>query len=102
MERPTDIFKHNAEAWARYVEHLIYRTPYSDLDLTDAELARYLDKGEAVEFGHTLEDQLGGQIDAGFHLVGLFEDHAGDEDDVLRKHLDAFIATRARKPVARC
>ncbi len=77
---------------------LIYRAPYSDLELTDAELARYLDEGEAVEFGHTLEQQIGGQLAAGFHLVGFFEDHAGDEGDALRKHLDAFIATRARRP----
>ena len=47
-------------------------------------------------FGHTLEDQIGGQLDAGFVLTGLFEDR--DTDHPLAKFLPAFLATRAVKP----
>jgi hypothetical protein len=47
-------------------------------------------------YGHTLEDQLGGQLDAGFVLTGFYEDR--DPAHPLAKFLPAFIATRAVKP----
>ncbi len=51
------------------VRHTI---PYSDLtSLTDEERRQYASKGEPLNFGHTLEDQIGGQLDAGFVLTGL-------------------------------
>src|SRR5262249_18049228 len=33
----------------------------------------------ALEFGHTLDDQIGGQIAAGFVITGFFEDLLQDE-----------------------
>ena len=42
-----------------------------------------------------LEDQIGGQLDAGFVLTGLYEDQ--DPKHPLSKFLPAFIATRAVK-----
>ncbi len=78
---------------ALVVRHSI---PYSDLEsLTEEESRRYLDKNEPLVFGHTLEDQLGGQLDAGFHLTGFYEDR--DPEHPLAKFLPAFIATRAVK-----
>ena len=79
-----------------------YPIPYSDLtSLTDEERRRYTDPGEPLVFGHTLEDQLGGQLDAGLVLVSLFEDR-GEVDDpesgALNRLLPGYIATRARKP----
>lgn len=81
---------------------LRYPIPYSDLtSLTDEERRRYTDAGEPLVFGHTLEDQLGGQLDAGLALVGLYEDR-GDpesaEDGAVHRALPGYIATRARKP----
>jgi hypothetical protein len=52
-----------------------------------------------LEFGHTLTDQIGGQLDAGFVLTGFFEDHYADSGkDPLSHYTDSFIATRAVKP----
>lgn len=48
-----------------------------------------------IEFGHTLESQIGGQIEAGFAITGFYEDNAGG--DLLDKYIDTFIATRAIK-----
>ena len=49
--------------------------PYSDLtSLTRRERQDYIDELQPLEFGHTLEDQIGGQIDAGFVIVGFYED----------------------------
>ncbi len=74
--------------------------PYSDLEsLTVEERRRLLDDDEPVCFGHTLESQIGGQLNAGFQLVGFYEDEWGDdEDNLLDKIMPGFIATRARKP----
>jgi SAM-dependent methyltransferase len=74
-----------------------YPIPYSDLtSLTDQERRRYTDKGEPLAFGHTLDDQIGGQLAAGFVLTGFFEDR--DPKHPLAKYLATFIATRAVKP----
>lgn len=74
-----------------------HRIPYSDLtSLTDAERRRYADRGEPLCFGHTLEDHIGGQLDAGLMLTGFYED--GDPAHPLAKYLPAYAATRAIKP----
>jgi len=77
-----------------------YALPYSDLtSLTVEEKQRVIEKGMPLEFSHTLEDQIGGQLDAGLLLTGFFEDaYPEDENDLLTNYLPAFIATRAIKP----
>lgn len=76
-----------------------HRLPYSDLDsLSAEEKQRYLRDGEPFEFSHTLEDQIGGQLDVGFVLTGFYEDRYDDgTDDLLSRYTDSFIATRAIK-----
>jgi SAM-dependent methyltransferase len=76
-----------------------HRLPYSDLEsLPEEEVQRYLEQGEPLEFGHTLEDQIGGQLDAGFVITGFFEDRYGESsDDPLSAYMSTFIATRAIK-----
>jgi SAM-dependent methyltransferase len=75
-----------------------YSIPYSDLTSLDAEQRqRYLDAGHPLEFGHSLEDQIGGQLEAGFLLTGFYEDL--DPTSPLSKHISTFIATRAIKPL---
>jgi SAM-dependent methyltransferase len=75
-----------------------YSIPYSDLTNLDPEQRqRYLEAGHPLEFGHTLEDQIGGQLEAGFLLAGFYEDL--DPTSPLCKHISTFCATRAIKPV---
>jgi SAM-dependent methyltransferase len=72
--------------------------PYSDIDtLNDEEKARYILDGEPFEFGHTLEDQIAGQLQAGFVLTGFFEDRYPPGEDPLSEFIHTFIATRARR-----
>lgn len=76
------------------VQHTI---PYSDADsLTPSQLEDYQREGIPLEFGHTLDDQIGGQLDAGFMLSGFYEDV--DPTSILGKYIPTFIATRAVKP----
>lgn len=78
-----------------------HAVPYSDLDsLTEDEKARYVADGEPFEFGHTLEDQIAGQLAAGLVLVGFYEDRFPPEEDELSTYISSFIATRARREKA--
>lgn len=80
------------------IAQLKYAIPYSDLtSLTDEERRRYTDPGEPLSFGHTLEDQIGGQCDAGLVITGMFGDtHV--EEHVVSRFMPCFYATRAIKP----
>lgn len=74
-----------------------YSLPYSDLtSLSEEEKQRYLESGSPLEFGHTLEDQIGGQLDAGFLIAGFYEDKYGPAD-TLSAYMSTFMATRAVK-----
>ena len=54
--------------------------------------------GTPLEFSHTLEDQIGGQLDAGLLLTGFFEDGYDEkENDLLTNYMPTFIGTRAVK-----
>jgi SAM-dependent methyltransferase len=75
-----------------------YSIPYSDLTSLDSEKRqRSLDAGHPLEFGHSLEDQIGGQLETGFLLDGFYEDL--DPTSPLGNYIYTFIATRAIKPV---
>lgn len=79
------------------VKHSI---PYSDeKDLPARELQKLRDDNEPLIFGHTLQDQLGGQLEAGFEMIGFYEDHWHDgETAILDQYIKTFIATLAVKP----
>ncbi len=76
-----------------------YALPYSDVtSLSEEERQRYVDKGFPLEFSHTLEDQIGGQLDVGFVITGFYEDSYGEEEnDILANYMPTFIVTRAIK-----
>jgi SAM-dependent methyltransferase len=75
-----------------------YTIPYSDVEqLTEERQAQFIADGEPFEFGHTLGDQIGGQLDAGLVLTGFYEDVYTPDEDALSRHIPSFVATRARK-----
>ena len=53
-----------------------------------------------VQFSHSLEEQIGGQLEAGFLLLELYEDTNG-EGRLHELHIPSFLAMRAKKPEAR-
>jgi hypothetical protein len=55
-----------------------------------------MERGEPLEFSHTLEEQIGGQIEAGFLISGFYEDR--HRDDPIAAHMPTYVATRAIKP----
>ena len=73
-----------------------HKLPYSDLTSISEEERLQRFKDEPLEFGHSLSDQIGGQLDAGFNLIGFFEDIRQEEG--IKDYMPTFIATRALKP----
>lgn len=73
-----------------------YRIPYADVEqLTSARLQQLIDEGSPLEFGHSLEQQIGGQTIAGFAIIGFYEDIQPGE--ILSEYIPSFIATRGVK-----
>lgn len=71
-----------------------FSLPYSDLtSRSDAERDAMMARGEPASFSHSLEEQIGGQLDAGFALTALYED--GWNDDSAYGTLPLFVATRS-------
>ena len=50
-----------------------------------------------IQFSHSLEELIGGQLKAGFSITDLYEDH--DNTGVLKEYAPQYIATRAIKRV---
>lgn len=50
-----------------------------------------------IQLSHTLEEQLGGQLEAGFILTNLYEDTSGS-GKLHEYNIPTFLATRAVKP----
>lgn len=72
--------------------------PYSDLtSISDEERQVFVDAGEPLCFGHSLTDQIGGQIAAGLALTGYYEDKWPEY--VISDFISAFAATKATKPM---
>ena len=71
-----------------------HKLPYSDLtSISKEERRAFIRAGEALEFGHTLTDQIGGQLDAGLVLTGFYEDRW--EGQPPADYTDTYIASRA-------
>jgi hypothetical protein len=55
-------------------------------------------RGEPLVFGHSLTEQIGGQLEAGFVLTGFYEDYQPNPRFVIDRYLPTFLASRASKP----
>jgi SAM-dependent methyltransferase len=76
-----------------------YSLPYSDeKSLTPSTLNAKVLANEPVEFSHSLTLQIGGQTQAGFAVIGLYEDHWYDDTWLFSSRSPVCIATRAVRP----
>lgn len=70
--------------------------PYSDASHLSADrLQAKLARGEALEFSHSLEAQIGGQLAAGFVIGGFYEDHWEQRATPLDACMPTSMATLA-------
>lgn len=71
-----------------------HKIPYSDIkSLTKDEFDR-ITASEGICFGHSLNDLIQGQIDAGFLIAGYYEDIGCT---ALDEYINTFFATKAIK-----
>lgn len=72
-----------------------YKLPFNPLK--DAQLyADSVANDWGIQFSHTFEEQVGGQLECGFRLTHLYEDTNG-EGNLHEHNVPSFIATRAVK-----
>lgn len=84
------------ESWRRGEFVARHSIPYSDLTSLEPQLLKQqMREGRPLEFGHSLDDQLGGQLEAGFVLSGFYEDRWPGHP--LDNYFPPFITTRAVK-----
>ncbi|WP_417481824.1 class I SAM-dependent methyltransferase [Maricaulis sp.] len=67
-------------------------------DLPPALVQARIEKHEALEFSHSLQDQIGGQIEAGLLIAGFYEDDWSDAATPLNAYMPTGFATLAIKP----
>ena len=72
-----------------------HKLPYADSEHPEI-MQKMMEKNLPLEHSHSLSDQLGGQMDAGFHLIGLYEDH--HKGIIISEYTPTYIATRVLKP----
>ena len=73
---------------------VVNKLPYNPLK-DEALYQRSIQIDESVLFSHTIEEQIGGQLKAGFTLTDLYED---SDHDGIGEYIPNFIATKAVKP----
>jgi SAM-dependent methyltransferase len=75
-----------------------FKIPYSDLnDLSEEEIQKKISNNEALCFGHSLTEQIAGQIKAGFLIAGFYEDYHPHARFLIDEYMPSFIATKAVK-----
>jgi SAM-dependent methyltransferase len=72
-----------------------YPLPFDASQLTNEE-RQHIFGDDPLEFSHTLQEQIGGQLEAGFLLTDLYEDR---RDSPLGKYIPCYFATRAVRPM---
>lgn len=77
-------------------ERIVNSLPFNPLK-NEEQMKTLAESDDGVQFSHTLEEQLGGQLEAGFILTDLYEDTNG-YGRLHEMHIPSFWATRAVKP----
>ncbi|MDB4437979.1 class I SAM-dependent methyltransferase [bacterium] len=94
-------FLFDRELEKKGVFQLAFGMPYSDVtSLPQEKLQALLEAGEPMMFAHSFDDLIGGQLEAGFQMIGFYEDNWGGHE-AIDKHFKSSFATRAVKPASR-
>ena len=74
---------------------IINQMPFNPLRNKD-QMEQLQREDAGVQFSHSLEEQIGGQLEAGFKLTALYEDTAG-AGRLHELNIPTFFATRSVK-----
>jgi SAM-dependent methyltransferase len=76
-----------------------HKLPYSDFSsISEKKRKKMVSNNVPLVFGHSLETLIGGQTNAGFAIIDLYEDWWADEETPLNKFSPTTFVTRAKKP----
>jgi len=92
------IYMFDMDLRAQGILQVKYPIPYSDTEhLEKDKLAKMIEESQPLEFGHSLEQQIGGICKAGFLIDGFWEDRWNGKllED---KYFASFYAVSAVKP----
>lgn len=89
------IYIFNSDQWEKEIFEVSNKLPFNSFDeLDEAERKEFLEEGNAVEYSHTLNELIGGQISSGFLINGFYEDI---DNDLICNYAPKYFATRAIK-----
>ena len=77
-------------------EKMIVNTLPFDPLVNPEQMKQLQDDDAGVQFSHTLEEQIGGQLEAGFRLTDIYEDTNG-EGRLHELHIPTYLAMRSVK-----
>ncbi len=76
-------------------ERIVNSLPFNPLKNPE-QMKQLRDDDAGVQFSHSLEEQIGGQLEAGFRLLNLYEDTNG-EGRLSELGIPSYLAMRSRK-----
>lgn len=76
---------------------VVNRLPFNPLKMPEERFAAMAEGGESIQFSHTMEEQIGGQLEAGFTLKTLYEDRDREGGARIREYAPQYMATLAVK-----
>jgi len=71
--------------------------PFNPLKMPKEKRDALIANGDGIQFSHTLDEQIGGQLKAGFMLKDLYEDRDRPGGNEIGKYYPQYIATFAVK-----
>lgn len=71
-----------------------YALPFNSRELEKEGVVK-IDPNHGYEYSHTLESQIGGQINAGFSIIGFYE--SNDERSRLSQYGNLYLANLSKK-----
>ena len=98
--KPGGILLAGTDHYVNYIvneseERIVNSLPFDPLKNPE-QMAQLQKDDSGVQFSHSLEEQIGGQLEAGFTLLALYEDTNG-EGRLHELHIPTFLAMRSRK-----
>ena len=99
--KPGGILLSGTDHYVNYIvdpeeKMIVNRLPFNPL-LNPDQMKQLEAEDAGVQFSHSLEEQIGGQLEAGFTLLALYEDTNG-EGRLHDLNIPTFLAMRAQKP----
>ncbi len=76
---------------------VVNKLPFNPLKMPKERFEAMARNGEGIQFSHTMEEQIGGQLEAGFVLKALYEDRDRVGGARIRDYAPQYMATLAIK-----